>query len=84
MVANLVGYKVGTGKKTGNPYCMLHIVSECTAAELQSGSVGNKVETVFAPASQLNYFKPADIGKDIELNYDVVGGRAYLTSVVIL
>lgn len=84
MVATLVGYKVGTAKKTGNPFCILNLVSDCTAAELSSGSVGSKVETVFAPTNQVNYFKPADIGKQVELNYDVVGGRAYLTSVDVL
>lgn len=77
----LLGYRKGVSKKTGNPYCQMHVLSDVSEGEKNGGFVGQKTETPFAPEGYVDYLKPEMIGKEIFLDYSISGGRAFLTSI---
>lgn len=83
MTAKLLGFRVGTSKKSGKEYCQLHLEVEPTPVDTSNGFVGKKTQIEFAPADQIHYFTAMDIGKQVELDYSIMGGRAYLNSVTI-
>lgn len=74
----LVGFKRFVSKKDGTEYCVANVVSEYSPRENLNGCYGSKVEEVFLPAEKASVLKPSDIGKDIRMEYEVSGGRAYL------
>ena len=79
----LVNYKRFKSKK-GNDVCTATIIRAPFPYELRQNQVGDSCETIFMPSDQLNYLKPADIGRDVELHYDVQGRFSTLTEVVVL
>lgn len=79
----LVGFKKFKSKN-GNDLCVACLVGDFTARDIQNGSFGSNVEQVFLPDTQFNYLTSKDIGKEVELNYDVVNGRAYLSEIVVI
>lgn len=77
-MSKLVGFKHFTSKKGAN-FCVANVVTEYSAREITIDCVGSKVEEIFLPADQLTYLIPSDIGKEVRLEYEISGGRAYLT-----
>lgn len=78
----LLGYKKGISKK-GKPYCVMHVATECTPSDKESGFVGVKAETIFLPDDLVDMLKPSDLGHDVICDYSVSGGRAFLDNVTI-
>lgn len=78
MVAKLLGYRTGTSK-AGNSYMMAFVSSAFSAREIAEGALGEKAETVFIPATAQGKVTPLDVGHDIDLIYEISGGKAYLT-----
>lgn len=77
----LVGYKKITSKKSGKTFCVASVVSDLSEREIEQGQVGQKTEEIFLPESQLDYLKPADIGKEFFVHYDINNGRAFVSNV---
>ena len=75
-MSKLVGYRRFTSKKNGKDYCVAEI-------ETASGAVGCKTEQIFMPEEQYDFLKPEHIGKDVKLDYELSGGRAYLVNVTV-
>lgn len=73
----LLGVKKFTAK-SNKAYEVMILVSDVDERSAQGGSFGKLVEEIFVPENMLGRLKPADIGKEIALDYDVKGGRAYL------
>lgn len=78
-MSKLLGFMDGTGK-TGKPYTLAYLVSDLSANEVQRGAVGQKVEQVFLPVSQVGTLTAKDINCEVKLDYSVSGGRAFLNS----
>lgn len=74
----LVGYQRGTSKKTGKPYCIAHVVQDKA-----NGVTGSKTDNLFMPDGLLDLFKVEDIGKELILEYNLSGSRAYLSNVTV-
>ena len=79
----LISYKKFAGKKDGKQYCVATVTSELTAVDKQNGYVGCKVEELFMPENLVNLFKPEDIGHEVVCDYNISGGRAFLTNVTV-
>lgn len=82
-MTKLLGYSKGVSKKSGNPYCMMHVVSDFSQNEKDNGAQGAKVETLFLPSDCVDTLRPTDIGKEIILDYSISGGRAFLNNVTV-
>jgi hypothetical protein len=80
----LLGYSRGTSKKNGNRYCRLYVLRDFSKREKDGDCSGQKCEEIFAPEFQVGDFKESDVGKEISLEYDVVGDRAYLRNITVL
>ena len=78
-MVKLIGYVDGEAK-SGNKYTMAYVVSDLSNNDIARGTVGQKAETVFLPVVQVGTLTPDDIGKEVQLDYTVSGGRAYLES----
>ena len=81
MRATLVGYKVGMGKNSGKQYCMLHLLVPGTVRDEMSGQIGAKVEQAFVPPEQVNMFTREHVGCEVELEYEISAGKAFLIHV---
>ena len=75
-MTKLVGYKKITSKKSGK-------VQDVSEREKENGFIGQKVDEIFLPEAQLDLLKPSDIGKELLLDYELSGGRAYLVNVAV-
>ena len=84
MTATLIGYRVAKSKKSNTDYCQMFLVVPANERDFSSGMVGDKTQVEFLPNSQIGYLKPSDIGKEIQLDYEIVGNRAYLVNVSVL
>lgn len=82
-MVKLLGYRDGVSKKTGNAYTQMFIVQDLNPAEKASGCVGQKTDMIFMPEEQIGTLKPQDIGKELELSYEISGRNAFLSKVVI-
>lgn len=82
-MTKLVGYKKITSKKSGKDFCVASVVQDVSEREKENGFVGQKVDEIFLPESQLDLLKPSDIGKELLLDYELSGGRAYLVNVTV-
>lgn len=83
MKSVLVGYKKFVSKKNGNEYCVANVLSEFSEREKSNGCVGKKIEEVFLPKEQVDYLTPDMINKEISMEYELSGGRAYLVNVTV-
>lgn len=77
-MTKLVGYQRGTGRKTGKPYCKAFVTEDKVP-----GVEGLKASEMFMPDDLIDLFKPADVGKELVLKYNISYGRAYLADVVV-
>lgn len=82
-MTKLLGYKKITSKKSGKLFCVASVVSDLTENDKRNGAVGQKVEDVFLPEEQTDLLRPADIGKELILDYQISGGRAFLVNVTV-
>lgn len=82
-MTKLVGYKKITSKKSGKEFCVASVVQDVSEREKENGFIGQKVDELFLPESQLNLLKPSDIGKELSLDYELSGSRAYLVNVAV-
>lgn len=82
-MTKLLGYKRFTSKKNGKEFCVACVVQDFSDREKENGSVGQKVDEIFMPENQYNLLKPEHIGKELVLDYELSGGRAYLVNVSI-
>lgn len=74
----LVGYQKGTSKKTGKSYCIAHVVQDKA-----NGVTGAKTDNIFMPDDLVDLFTPGDVGKELILDYNVSGGRAFLVNATV-
>lgn len=79
----MIGKKILKGvkrfkSKSGKDFSVLQLVVPFTDSMIAGGSVGMAVEEVFVPDSLIPAIDTLAIDKPINLQYDVVGGRAYL------
>lgn len=82
-MTKLVGYKKITSKKSGKEFCVASVVQDVSEREKENGFIGQKVDEIFLPEVQLDLLKPSDIGKELLLDYELSGGRAYLVNVAV-
>lgn len=82
-MSKLVGYRRFTSKKNGKDYCVAEIETPFSSRETASGAVGCKTEQIFMPEEQYDFLKPDHIGKEVKLDYELSGGRAYLVNVTV-
>lgn len=82
-MTKLVGYKKFVSKKNGKTYCVAEVVQDLSQREIENGAVGQKVDEVFLPEEKVDLLKPTDIGKELILDYELSGGRAYLVNVTV-
>lgn len=82
-MTKLVGYKKITSKKNGKVFCVASVVQDLTEREARQGAVGAKVDDIWLPEEQTDLLKPADIGKELILDYELSGGRAFLVNVTV-
>lgn len=73
----LLGVKKFTAR-SGKSYEVMHLVSDVTARDVENGSFGKLVEEVFVPDRMAGFLKPEHIGKEVVMDYEITGGRAYL------
>ena len=77
----LVGFKKFASKKEGTRYCVMQIVGDFSQRDLANGCVGQKVEEVFCPADMVDTINQTHVGKEVKLDYELSGSRAYLVGV---
>ncbi len=65
--------------KNGKNCIVLGVSSPYSDRDKQSGACGEKVEELFVPEECHAQVVPAIVGKNVSLQYDISGGRAYLT-----
>lgn len=82
-MTKLVGYKKITSKKSGKDFCVASVVQDVSEREKENGFIGQKVDEILLPEAQLDLLKPSDIGKELLLDYELSGGRAYLVNVAV-
>ena len=78
MSSVLVGFKRFNGKKDGKCYCVAEVVSDYSVREKTNGCVGRKVEEIFLPEEKVEYLNESHLGKEVKLEYELSGSRAYL------
>lgn len=81
-MSKLVGYRRFTSKKNKD-YCVAEIETPFNSRETSAGAVGCKTEQVFMPDEQYDLLKPEHIGKELRLDYELSGGKAYLVNVTL-
>lgn len=79
----IVGYKRFKSKK-GQDLCIATVVSPYSQRDLDRGCVGSRSEDVFLPDSLVNMLEPKHIDKNVEISYDIVGGRVYVSDFKVL
>lgn len=82
-MTKIVGYKKITSKKSGKDFCVASVVQDVSEREKENGFIGQKVDEIFLPEAQFDLLKPSDIGKELLLDYELSGGRAYLVNVAV-
>lgn len=77
----LVGLKKFASKKDGTRYCVMQIVGDFSQRDIESGCSGQKVEEVFAPADMVDRINASHVGKEVKLDFELSGSRAFLVGV---
>lgn len=83
-MAKLVGFKRFVAKKNGKEYCVANVISEYSGREKANGCIGEKVEEIFLPEELTNLLQPGHVGKDVKMEYELSGNRAYLVNLEIV
>ena len=82
-MSKLVGYRRFTSKKNGKDYCVAEIETPFSSRDTASGAVGCRTEQVFMPENQYDMLKPEHIGRELKLDYELSGGKAYVVNVTL-
>lgn len=83
MTVKLLNYHNFHSSKTDKNYSVAQVERSLTSNELNNGYVGTHIsEEKFLPDSLVGFFQPSDIGKEFELEYEVVGNKANLINIV--
>lgn len=80
----LVGFRKGVSKKTGKPYCSINVLKEFSSQQLMNGCVGSDIESIFLPDEQVNLLSDDDVGKEVIVEYNVFGNRAFVSGVSVV
>lgn len=80
MAKKVLGFRKFTSKG-GNECRMLTVMEPYTDHAKQAGAVGNRVEDLFIPRECNFVVTEKDVGREVIVDYDVVGNRAYVSSV---
>ena len=85
MKATLLNIKNFHSSKKDRDYTVLQILRPITANERdKQGYIGSTLsEDVFVPDSQVGTFTVKDIDHEIDLQYDIIGGKAVLDKIVV-
>lgn len=75
--STLVGFKRFKSKK-GNDLCVASVSTPFSPADNARGCYGDDVQSVFLPDNLIDYLQPEDVGKKVQLSYNIANGRAYL------
>lgn len=68
--------------KTNKDYSIIQILRPISVSERNQGYLGDTIsEEVFLPDELVGSVGLNDIGTDIDLVYDVIGGKAYLVNI---
>lgn len=82
-MTRLLGYKRFKAEKTQRDICIMFVAQDISQREKEHGYVGQKIVEMFIPESQIGLLKPSDIGKELLLDYELSGNRAYLVNVAV-
>ena len=85
MKATLLNIKNFHSSKKDKDYTVLTILRSITPAERErQGYIGvTLAEEVFSPENQVGTFTEKDIDHELDLQYDIIGGKAVLNSIVV-
>ena len=78
----IYGYRKFTSKK-GSATCIVQCGSPYSNRDIEHGACGTKIEEVWIPEEFQGLISPACIGKNLEIGYSIVNGRAYINSVAV-
>ena len=80
MKVTLLNIKNFHSSKKDKDYTIITILRPITPSERSQGYLGVTIaEELFLPDNLVNKFTDKDIDKDLELQYDIVGGKAVLS-----
>lgn len=82
MNGTLVGFK-RFKSKAGKDLCVANVVTPYNQRDLEKGYSGSDAQQIFLPEHQVNMLTDKDVGKTVQLLYEVSNGRAYLTEFVV-
>lgn len=82
-MVKLVGFKNFKSKK-GEDLCVANVVKDFSKRNLGNGCFGQDIEVVFLPSHCVGLLSENDIGKSLNLSYEINGGRAYITDVSVI
>ena len=85
MKATLLNIKNFHSSKKDRDYTVLQVLRPITQQERErQGYIGATVaEDIFVPDSQVGSFTTKDIDHELELHYDIIGGKAVLDNIVV-
>ena len=85
MKATLLNIKNFHSNKTDRDYTVLTILRPITPSERdRQGYIGvTLAEEVFVPDEQVGSFSNKDIDHELDLQYDIIGGKAVLNKIVV-
>lgn len=77
----LLGVKKFSSTKSGvqKDYEVIVVSSSFNARSVENGCFGSDVSEIFLPDNLKGRLTPANIGKEIVLDYEISGTKAYLT-----
>lgn len=75
----LIGVRKFNSTNKNKDYEVMLVKTPLNPRALESGSFGSDVDEIFVPETMMGTLTPADIEKPIVLDYEISGGRAYLT-----
>lgn len=79
----LVGFRKFTSKN-GVRYCVVDVLSDYREHELKNGCFGQRASELFLPEHCTDVISSSDIGKSLQVDYDVVGNKAYISNVSVV
>ena len=70
--------------KKNQDYSIITVLRDITQNERNRGIIGNLIaEELFLPEQLVNKFNASHIDKECEVVYDVIGGKAVLSDVIV-
>lgn len=78
----IVGFKRFESKK-GKNCCMMSVVEPYSKKDNERGYFGSSVQDLFMPDDLYDFLEEKHIGHDVQLDYKINQGRAYLEDVTV-